>query len=61
MHGTILKLYFRFHILMNSEDGQDMAEYALLLTMISLALIFSISGLAGAVNKAFSNISTSIA
>jgi pilus assembly protein Flp/PilA len=61
MHKTFLKLYMKFHNLTNSEDGQDMLEYALLLTMISLALILSISGLAAAVNRAFSNISSSLA
>ncbi len=61
MQGTILKLYVKFQNLANNEDGQDLVEYALLLTMISLALIPGINGLANAVNNAFTNISSSLA
>ena len=60
MRGLILKLYLKFHNLTNSEDGQDLVEYALLLMMITLALISAISGIATAVNTAFSNISSSL-
>ena len=60
MQGSILKLYLKFHNLTNSEDGQDLVEYALLLMMITLALISAISGIATAVNTAFSNISSSL-
>jgi len=61
MHNTLLKLYTKFQNLANKEQGQDLVEYALLLTMISLALISGISGLASAVNSTFSNISSSLA
>ena len=60
MQGSILKLYLKFHNLTNSEDGQDLVEYALLLTMITLALISCISGISAAVITAFTNISSSL-
>jgi pilus assembly protein Flp/PilA len=61
MNNTFLKLYVKFQNLTTGEQGQDLVEYALLLTMISLALISGISGLAKAVNTTFSNISSSLA
>ena len=44
-----------------SEQGQDLVEYALLLTLISLTLLSAMGGIANAVNSAFSNISSSLA
>jgi pilus assembly protein Flp/PilA len=61
MNNIFLKLYVRLHELKNDEQGQDLVEYALLLTMISMALISAIGSIAHAVNLAFTNISTSLA
>jgi len=55
------QLYLKLLGLRFDEAGQDLVEYALLLTMISLALITSISGIASAVTTVFSNVSTSLA
>lgn len=61
MYDTLLKFRVKLQILAESERGQDLVEYALLLTMISLALISGMSGIAKAVNLTFSNISSSLA
>jgi pilus assembly protein Flp/PilA len=61
MSNLLLKLYVRFQSLRFGDEGQDLAEYALLLTLISLALISGINGIAKAVNNVFSNISGSLA
>lgn len=61
MNHALLKIYVKFQGLAGSEEGQDLVEYALLLTMISLALISGMSGIAKAVNTVFSNISSSLA
>jgi Flp pilus assembly pilin Flp len=61
MNRMLLKLMVSFQCLIGSEEGQDLVEYALLCTMISLALISSISGIATAVTKVFSNVSGSLA
>ena len=61
MSNTLTNLYAKFQRLKISEEGQDLVEYALLLTMISLALISGIGGLANAVNSTFTNISSSLA
>jgi pilus assembly protein Flp/PilA len=46
--------------LWKEEEGQDLTEYALLLTLISLALVVALQGIAGAINTAFTNASTSL-
>jgi len=42
------------------EEGQDLTEYALLLTLISLALIAGMTGLATAISNVFSNAVTQL-
>jgi pilus assembly protein Flp/PilA len=61
MNNMLLKLYVKFQDLRSSEEGQDLVEYALMTTLICLALITSISGIAKSVNNIFSNISGSLA
>jgi len=61
MSITLLMLYTKFQDLRSHEEGQDLIEYALMLTLICLALISGISGIASAVNTTFSNISNSLA
>jgi pilus assembly protein Flp/PilA len=61
MNDTILKLYVKFQNLMNREEGQDLVEYALLVSLIALAAITAVGYVSTAVNKVFTNISTSLA
>ena len=61
MHSTFLKLYVKFHNLTTGEHGQDMVEYALLSSLIALALIASIHPIATAVTHVFNNVSSSLA
>lgn len=61
MHQKLLQFHQLFQILVDCEDGQDLVEYALLLTMISLALISAVDGIATAVTGVFTNISGSLA
>ncbi len=60
MNITLQKLLMKFQGLTHGEEGQDLVEYALLTTLISLALVLSINGIASAVNGVFSRISTSL-
>jgi len=46
--------------LWNEDQGQDLVEYALLLTLITLALIASIQGVASAISTVFASTSTSL-
>lgn len=61
MNNLILKLFINLQNLRKSERGQDLVEYALLLTIVSLALVTSINGIAHAVNNVFTNVSSSLA
>jgi pilus assembly protein Flp/PilA len=46
--------------LWKEEEGQDLTEYALLITLIALASIVAMNGLAAAICKVFSNASTQL-
>ena len=61
MHNKILGLSMKLQILMRSEQGQDLVEYGLLASLIAVALIAGINPIASAVNKVFTNISSSLA
>jgi pilus assembly protein Flp/PilA len=47
--------------LYESEEGQDLVEYALLVCLIALATITGVSQVASAITTVFSNISASLA
>jgi Flp pilus assembly pilin Flp len=46
--------------LWKEEEGQDLTEYALLLTLISLALVAALNGLATAISTVFGNAVTQL-
>ncbi len=47
--------------LWKKEEGQDLVEYALLLTLIALALVVSIQNLATAIAATFASAGTKLA
>ena len=60
----MLKLSVKTRLLIESmkdESGQDLVEYALLVTLIALAAITGVGKVATAVNAVFTNVSTSLA
>ena len=61
MNKLFLSLYVRYQILLNSEDGQDLVEYALLVAIIALAAVTGVKEVASAVNTSFSKVSTTLA
>jgi pilus assembly protein Flp/PilA len=61
MNNMILNIYVKLQNLMNREEGQDLVEYALLVSLIALAAITGVGNVAKAVNTIFGNISTSLA
>jgi pilus assembly protein Flp/PilA len=56
----MLKLFVLLQSLKESENGQDLVEYALLVALIALAAISGVGHVAQAVTKVFSNISVSL-
>jgi len=61
MNDMLLKFYVKLQNLMNREEGQDLVEYALLVSLIALAAIAATKSVASAVTVIFANISTSLA
>ncbi len=61
MRNALLHLYVKTQTLRIREEGQDLVEYALLMFLISVALIASMQGIASTINNVFSNISGSLA
>lgn len=61
MRETLISLYVKLQNLMICEEGQDLIEYGLLVSMIACAAVAGIDHVATAVTKMFTNISTSMA
>jgi len=61
MNSMLLNLYVKLQNLMNREEGQDLVEYALLVSLIALAAITGVGKVATAVTTIFTNISSSLA
>jgi len=61
MNDLLLKLYVKTQELFTREEGQDLVEYALLISLISLGAIVAINSLTSGLNTIFKNISTSLA
>lgn len=60
MNSLFLTIYVKAQNLINREDGQDLVEYALLITLVALAAITGINKVASAINTVFSNISNTL-
>jgi pilus assembly protein Flp/PilA len=61
MNSRFLKFYFKLYDLAHREEGQDLVEYALLVSLIALSAITGVSKIASAITTVFSNISASLA
>jgi pilus assembly protein Flp/PilA len=61
MNNLLLTIYVKLQNLMTREEGQDLVEYALLVSLVALAAVTGVSKVATAVNTVFSNISSSLA
>ncbi len=57
----VLKVREYVGALISREEGQDLVEYALLVSLIALAAIAATQSVASAITSIFTNISTSIA
>jgi pilus assembly protein Flp/PilA len=61
MNRALLCLYVKFQNLMNSEEGQDLVEYALIVTLVALSATFGMKSLSGGIDKAFYSVSQGLA
>ena len=60
MNNLLLKLYVKFQDLASREEGQDLVEYALVVALIAFGATAGMKNLAGAINTAFSNVSSQL-
>jgi pilus assembly protein Flp/PilA len=60
MNNLFLKMYIKVQDLLTREEGQDLVEYALLITLVALAAVTGVNKVAQAVNTVFSNISATL-
>ena len=60
MNTLMMNLFVKFQDLKDREEGQDLVEYALLVSLIALAAITGVNQVAGAVTKIFTSISNSL-
>ncbi len=60
LSNVYLSLAVRARNLRQNVQGQDLIEYALLVTLISLAVTAAMNGIASALSKVFNNASSSL-
>ncbi len=60
MSNLFLNTYLKIRELLSREEGQDLVEYALLITLIALAVVGGVNHVASAINNTFSKISTTL-
>jgi len=58
MNYLLFKIYIGIQELARREDGQDLVEYAMLVALIGFGTAAAMKNLSGALNLAFSNISS---
>ena len=60
MKKLSLKLFVLANDLLCGEKGQDLTEYALVLTLVALAATTGVNAVASAINTVFTNISNTL-
>jgi pilus assembly protein Flp/PilA len=60
LKSLFTKLSEKIQIVLAHEEGQDLVEYALLITLVALACVGGIRHVASAINTVFSNISNTL-
>lgn len=60
MNQLLLKLCIKLQDLADREDGQDLVEYSLVVSLISLGATASMQSLAGGISTAFSGLSSTL-
>jgi len=52
----MLKLYLWIRNMLEGEEGQDLVEYALIIALVSIALVAALGLLSGGIGQVFTNI-----
>jgi pilus assembly protein Flp/PilA len=56
----MLSLYIKYKNAVNQEEGQDLVEYALVVALIAFGAVAGMNALAGGINTAFKDVSSSL-
>ncbi|MGA7340066.1 MAG: Flp family type IVb pilin [Terracidiphilus sp.] len=60
MNSLFLKIRIKVLDLMSREEGQDLVEYGLLITLVALGSVAGVNSVATAINTVFSNVSNTL-
>jgi pilus assembly protein Flp/PilA len=60
MNLVAWKIFFKIRSLIESEEGQDLVEYALIVALISLAAVAGMKTLASDIGTVFTNIGNAL-
>ena len=60
MNTMLLKIAIKLHDLASRDEGQDLVEYALVVALIAFGATAGMKALAGGLNTAFGQISTTL-
>lgn len=60
MNNLFLKMSAKVYEIIYGEEGQDLVEYALIITMVALASVTGVNSVASAINTVFANISSTL-
>ena len=60
MNDLFLRMSAEVYDLIYGEGGQDLVEYALLITLVALASVTGVNNVASAINTVFTNISNTL-
>jgi pilus assembly protein Flp/PilA len=60
MKDKLMKYSAKMQVLLMSEEGQDLIEYALVVALIAFAATAGMKSLSTAINLAFTNIGTTL-
>jgi len=60
MNTLLLKLYIKIQEVIERQEGQDMVEYALVVALVAFSATAGEKALATGLNKAFSQVSTTL-
>ncbi len=57
MNNVVLKVHIWFRTILICEEGQDLIEYALLLSLVAFGAVTGMESLAGGLDRAFDHLS----
>jgi pilus assembly protein Flp/PilA len=60
MNRMLFKLFVKFQDLKNNEEGQDLAEYTLVVALIAVGAVTTMTSLSGGINAAFTKMSATL-